>query len=48
MNGIKSTGKGKTGKTFGVKRARRESRDVILGITKHPLEDWQEEVVSKE
>ena len=34
MNGIKSTGKGKTGKTFGVKRARRESRDVILGITK--------------
>ena len=34
MNGIKSIGKGKTGKSFGVKRAKRESRDVILGITK--------------
>ena len=34
MNGIKSVGKGKTGKHFGVKRAKKESRDVILGITK--------------
>ena len=34
MEGIKSVGKGKSGKSYGVKRAKRASRDVILGITK--------------
>ena len=34
MEGIKSVGKGKGGKSYGVKRAKRASRDVILGITK--------------
>ena len=34
MNGIKTVGKGKTGKNFAIKRAKREARDVILGITK--------------
>ena len=38
-NRAKSSGKGKTRKIFGVKRIGRESRDVIFGITKHPLED---------
>ena len=34
MEGIKSIGKGKSGKSYGVKRTKRGSRDVILGITK--------------
>ena len=34
MEGIKSVGKGKSGKSYGVKRTKRASRDVILGITK--------------
>ena len=34
MNGIKTVGKGKSGKNFTIKRAKREARDVILGITK--------------
>ena len=34
MNGIKSTGKGKSGKSYGAKRVKRTSKEVILGITK--------------
>ena len=34
MNGIKSTGKGKGGKSYGAKRVKRTSKEVILGITK--------------
>ena len=34
MNGIKSTGKGKSGKSYGAKRVKRTTKDVILGITK--------------
>ena len=34
MNGIKSYGKGKSGKNLDIKRAKRATRDVILGITK--------------
>ena len=33
MEGIKSSLKGKSGKNFGVKRAKSAIRDVILGIT---------------
>ena len=34
MNGIKSSGKGKSGKSYGAKRVKRTTKDVILGITK--------------
>ena len=34
MNGIKSAGKGKGGKSHGAKRVRRTTKEVILGITK--------------
>ena len=34
MNTAKSSGKGKTGKSYGAKRVKRNSKDVILGITK--------------
>ena len=34
MNTSKSSGKGKTGKSYGAKRVKRNSKDVILGITK--------------
>ena len=35
MNGIKSTGKGKSGKSYGgAKRVRKNAKEVILGITK--------------
>ena len=34
MNGIKSTGKGKSAKSYGAKRVKRTTKDVILGITK--------------
>ena len=34
MNGIKSSGKGKSGKSYGAKRVKRATKDVILGITK--------------
>ena len=34
MNTVKSSGKGKTGKSYGAKRVKRNSKDVILGITK--------------
>ena len=34
MNAIKSTGKGKSGKSYGAKRVKRTSKEVILGITK--------------
>jgi histone H3/H4 len=36
MNGIKSTGKGKSGKSYGngAKRVRKNTKEVILGITK--------------
>ena len=34
MNTSRSSGKGKTGKNFGAKRIKRNSKDVILGITK--------------
>jgi len=34
MNGIKSTGKGKSGKSYGAKRVKRTSKEVILRITK--------------
>ena len=38
MNGIKSTGKGKSGKSYGAKRVKRTSKEV----------DWPEEEVLKE
>ncbi len=34
MNGIKSSGKGKSAKSYGAKRVKRTTKDVILGITK--------------
>ena len=34
MNGVKSSGKGKSGKSYGAKRVKRTTKDVILGITK--------------
>ena len=34
MNAIKSTGKGKSGKSYGAKRVKRTTKEVILGITK--------------
>ena len=34
MNGVKSSGKGKSGKSYGAKRVKRATKDVILGITK--------------
>ena len=34
MNGIKSSGIGKSGKSYGAKRVKRTTKDVILGITK--------------
>ena len=34
MNGIKSTGKGKSAKSYGAKRVKITTKDVILGITK--------------
>ena len=32
MNGIKSTGKGKSGKSYGAKRVKRTSKEVISAI----------------
>ena len=34
MNGLKTVGKGKSGKNFSAKREKRAIKDVILGITK--------------
>ena len=34
MNSGKASGKGKSGKSYGAKRVKRASKDVILGITK--------------
>ena len=34
MNWIKSTGKGKIAKSYGAKRVKRTSKEIILGITK--------------
>ena len=34
MNGIKSSGKGKSGKSCGAKRVKRTTKDVLLGKTK--------------
>ena len=39
MNGIKSTGKGKSGKSYGAKRVKRISKEVILGITKPAIRE---------
>ena len=34
MNGVKSSGKEKSGKSYGPKRVKRATKDVILGIIK--------------
>ena len=37
MNGIKSTGKGKSGKSYGAKKVKKTSKEIILGNTKPAL-----------